>query len=283
MSIVLFCNYAGLGNKLFEIACAYSFSKRLNRNLSILGMNLKDPHNQNNINDWLIDRCHILHDDIENLNKKGYKMIVEHESLCCSVDADLVKHVCNHNRVIMRGYFQTDKYFKNYKNDILRLFRCPDDIKQKIDDMDFNTYSFFLHVRLGDYLICRHHFVDLSRYYETCLTKIFEQYSDANVYVFSNDIHNIFRVYPNLKKFNLKVIHEANQVISLFMMANCSRGGICANSTFSWWGSYLNPNPDKRVFMPDTWFNPNDKLGHFNIKDIYYDGVDMVSVENNSR
>lgn len=276
MSIVLFCNYAGLGNKLFEIACAYSFSKRLNRNLSILGMNLKDPHNQNNINDWLIDRCHILHDDIENLNKKGYKMIVEHESLCCSVDADLVKHVCNHNRVIMRGYFQTDKYFKNYKNDILRLFRCPDDVHKSINE--FNKDSYFIHVRLGDYLSHVHHFVDLSKYYDKCLYQIFEKEPEAVVHVFTNDIDKLHKVYPNLMKYNLNIINEQSQVHCLYMMAACEKGGICANSTFSWWGSYLNKNPNKQVFMPSQWFNPHKHLAHVNTSGLYYCGVTIVDV-----
>lgn len=278
MSIVLCCHYAGLGNKLFEIACAYSLSQKLNKEFSIMNMYLNDPHNNFQTNDWLIKRFNINCDDFTNFSEKGYTLVTEQESLCCSLDFNVITNVCKNKHVLLRGYFQTDKYFKAYKNDLLRLFRCPDDVQQQINSMDFNTHSFFLHIRLGDYLHNRHHFVNLSNYYETCLNKIFDQDSRSIVYVFSNDVENIFVVYPILKKFNLKIVRESNQVISLFLMASCSRGGVCANSTFSWWGSYLNPNPDKLVFMPSIWFNPNDKLSHINTNDIYYDGVEVVTV-----
>lgn len=275
MSVILLFHYAGLGNKLFELAFAYSCSQRLNRKLWILDQNLKDPHNNNEINDWLTNIFDKML--LKNVKLSEYKVAIEHESLCCSIDCNLLKNISENQNIIVNGYFQTHHYFQKYRNDLLRLFKCPDNVQQKINMMDFDTNSFFLHVRLGDYLKCRHHLVDLTNYYETCLTKVFEQDKFAKVYMFSDDVENIYKMYPNLKKFNFQIISEKDHVVSLFMMANCSRGGICANSTFSWWGSYLNPNPNKRVFMPGTWFNPNDKLGNHKI-DLYYDGVEVVSV-----
>ena len=58
-----------------------------------------------------------------------------------------------------------------------------------------------------------------------------------------------------LKQVNYTFIKE-DEITTLAMMANCIRGGICANSSFSWWGAFLNPN--RTIVMPDKWFNdPN--------------------------
>lgn len=285
MSIVLLCHYAGLGNKLFEIACAYAFSKRLNRDLFVLPYNLKDPHNHDECNTWLLDRVQMMSCDGDescqhNINrlktKLNYRLIIENEQSVSSLDVQLISMVSKFDNVILHGFFQDYKYFHIFREDILSLFKCPDDVYKSIKD--FNKNSYFIHVRLGDYLSHVHHFIDLSNYYDKCLSQIFEKEHEAVVHLFTNDIDELHKVYPILRKYNLNIINEQSQVHCLYMMAACEKGGICANSTFSWWGSYLNKNSNKQVFMPSKWYNDLKHLAQLNISGFYYDGVTIVDV-----
>jgi hypothetical protein len=59
---------------------------------------------------------------------------------------------------------------------------------------------------------------------------------------------------------------------TLYLMSLCKKGGICSNSSFSWWGGYLNTNPNKIVVFPNKWINTNY------IVDIQYDGSTIIDI-----
>jgi hypothetical protein len=61
-------------------------------------------------------------------------------------------------------------------------------------------------------------------------------------------------------------------VTSLALMASCTEGGICANSTFSWWGAYLNPK--RTLILPNKWFNSTS----FYSQGYYFPGVQICPV-----
>ena len=113
--------------------------------------------------------------------------------------------------------------------------------------------SYFVHFRFQDFLR-RHrkkHFIDLTGYYRQCLKQL---PVDASLLIFSDEPEKIEQHYPEIGKAGTFV--ECNSdLVSLYAMARCRLGGICANSTFSWWGAYLNPSREKRVYMPDRFTN----------------------------
>ena len=78
--------------------------------------------------------------------------------------------------------------------------------------------------------------------------------SEAVFYVFSDDIKYCKDV-TYLTSFNF--ILDLDEIDSLYLMSMCTKGGICSNSSFSWWGGYLNDNNDKMVIYPNRWFNSN--------------------------
>jgi hypothetical protein len=88
------------------------------------------------------------------------------------------------------------------------------------------------------------HYVDLDYYYSQAI----QQFPGAHFAVFTNDI-----AYAKSKRWLQDVPHtfiEENEIDSLLLMSKCA-GGICANSSFSWWGAYLTPN--RKITLPEEW------------------------------
>jgi hypothetical protein len=197
--------------------------------------------------------------------------VEEKPNRCCSLDPNVVHLVQSTEHIRVKGYLQCEGYFKGYYDDICTLFEPPDQIITNIGTKypTFETDSYFMHIRLGDYLSSHAkpvHFINLSHYYVKCLERLHNQ--AAKIYVFSNEcVDQCVHIYPILQtlKDRLVFINEPDQLTMLRLMTMCSLGGICANSSFSWWGAYLNKNPTKEVYMPSEW--TTNKAMH---NDIYF-------------
>jgi len=144
------------------------------------------------------------------------------------------------------GFFQSEKYFEDYKDMILRT------LTPKVGyGMFSNTTS--IHVRRGDYVNLSDHYVQLDAdYYRKAMNMI-----KSEVYfMFSDDIA---WCKSNFKDQNIVFIENNSPATDLAIMLGCEHN-IIANSSFSWWGAYLNKNPSKIVVAPAEWFGP--KLPH---------------------
>jgi hypothetical protein len=140
------------------------------------------------------------------------------------------------------GYFQTEKHFVDYREDILKLF--PQPIKVP------NTVG--IHVRRGDYL--RHgtkHPVVTKNYLLEAMT-VFVGY---DYLFFSDDIEWCTENFSMISRVAFSV---QDQITDLRLMAGCDHN-IISNSSFSWWGAWLNPNPDKTVIAPKVWFGEGNR------------------------
>ena len=159
------------------------------------------------------------------------------------------------------GYFQTEKYFKSIET-ILReeltpranilsstFFAIQSDIR--------SNSSVSIHIRRGDYVnnpeaFSAHGICELD-YYKSALKHIKSKITDPVFYVFSDDIEwctqNIITESPTFFINNTQ-----NHFEDLFLMASCKHN-IIANSSFSWWGAWLNTNANKIVIAPQKWFN----------------------------
>ena len=96
----------------------------------------------------------------------------------------------------------------------------------------------------------------------------------------SNRIDQLDIVYPRLKKYLVENIPDLiytrhDEVISFYLMLRCHKGGICGNSTFSWWPSWLNENKEKEVYFPSRWMRTDD---YNNNIDIYFEGSKIIDV-----
>jgi hypothetical protein len=159
------------------------------------------------------------------------------------------------------GFFQNELYFKEYRREILVLLREPEYVRQKIegvyrDLVKVMERGYFLHVRLGDYVGHYKHWVHLEDYYLKVLKGI---PGECAIIVFSNAWGEVFRkVYPRLFQYLQErrgciAMMEPDEVICLYLMKRCRLGGICSNSTFGWWGAWLNEAEGKQVYFPKQW------------------------------
>lgn len=146
-------------------------------------------------------------------------------------------------------YFQSEKYFDEYV--ARELFSIPDSVRENIllryPDI---SKSISLHIRRGDY-------VNLSDKHPPCSLEYYQKaialFPKKHFLVFSDDRE---WCKENLKGFNWSFGIGSNDEEELYMMSLC-RGHIIANSSFSWWGAYLNPSKRKKVVAPKNWFGPN--------------------------
>lgn len=171
------------------------------------------------------------------------------------------------------GYWQTEKYFQNNRQNILKDFVPKISIStksHKLIDRVQNTKSVSVHVRRGDYVTSKaansfHGTCDVN-YYSRAANFILRKFKDVDFFVFSDDINwareNILNGVPNVN-FVDNVLSSHIDIEEMIIMANCKHN-IIANSSFSWWGAWLNININKVVLAPNKWFN--DKS--VNTKDI---------------
>jgi hypothetical protein len=165
------------------------------------------------------------------------------------------------DNVFLDGYWQNENYFK----DIRPLLLKQTELKTKLNAKNSNwlkevkdSYSVSLHIRRGDYVENKNtnkfHGVMSIDYYKKALEFVAKNTSQKNLklFVFSNDID---WCKQNLKfAFPTTFIDGKNSgAEDMRLMKHCKHN-IMANSSFSWWGAWLNQNPDKIVIAPKIWF-----------------------------
>ncbi len=179
--------------------------------------------------------------------------------------------------IYLEGYFQCEKYFIDELNPLLlELSLRPsfaaelELLRQRIDSLS-NPVS--LHVRRGDYVSDRRisalHNICTADYYHRALAELKGRVGEFNLVVFSDDVT---WVKENLALDNKSLYISGKQTSSggilsapqeLFLMSRCKHH-IISNSTFSWWGAYLNRRSDKIVVAPGLW-NRSKIDSHMNI------------------
>lgn len=167
----------------------------------------------------------------------------------------------------LEGYWQNYNYFNDIRNLVLRIFT----FKNIIDDKNIEILkkiesenSVSLHIRGGDYLTNKksnnaYGGICTKEYYQRAINYIRENIADANFYVFSNDFE---WVKENLEMDGLFTLINWNfgekSYIDMCLMSKC-KYNIIANSSFSWWGAWLNQNTNKIVISPKYWKNTDLK------------------------
>ena len=254
---------SGFGNQLFKLASIYGLSRKHNTKFVIYSFLIdKSPHSsqgyQHFYSQWLALSTPVNTNFIQ-INENGKDCLT------------YIEYQPQSTNTFFKGYYQTSKYFQHIKDEICDMWKAPEDIKNKLQAKYDLENAAFIHVRLNDYLLHypASYFENLHAYYKKALEK-FKNNENANIkfYLCTDDPQKCREMFPEFNKLQAVAEDEIN---TLWFMSLCKYGGICANSTFSWWGSYLNTSPVKIVCMPQKWLNNSDQAG-----DIHYEGVYVI-------
>ena len=167
-----------------------------------------------------------------------------------------------YGNIYLEGYFQSEKYFKQFASRIREGFNFkvpPTKHNVIILDEIIKTNSVSVHIRRGDYIsdleTNQFHGTCPISYYENAFRLIKSQVKNPIFFVFSDD--------PEWTKKNITppgdtkyIGHNLNDLAyeDMRLMSKCKHH-IIANSSFSWWGAWLNPNPQKIVVAPQKWLS----------------------------
>jgi hypothetical protein len=170
------------------------------------------------------------------------------------------------------GYWQSEKYFK-FIEDLIRdtfIFQNIDEENKMLAEEISSVNSISLHIRRGDYLensiysgVCT------EEYYMNAVEQMLSEIASTQnlkFFVFSDDKAYATHFMSKLN-FPTKLVDSNNDMDSykdMFLMSQCKHN-IIANSSFSWWGAWLNNNPNKIVIAPKKWFGSGSED---NYKDI---------------
>jgi translation initiation factor 2 beta subunit (eIF-2beta)/eIF-5 len=257
---MIYCNLkGGLGNMLFQVAAVSSMAIKKNTSCSF-------PNFRDHLN--FLNQDHLFNPNMKHANEYTEFLHLEYSTASepyklYSYPFEYIDAIPGDTTFGVDGFFQTEKYFKNQRQEILKIIKP----NQKINDILNTKYSFIkedictsIHVRRGDYTkFSDKHPTQDVKYYQKALESI-EDY--GLIIVFSDDVEWCKSVF---KFKNMHFIENEKDYIELFLMARC-KNNIIANSSFSWWGAWMNQHPDKKVVGPNKWFGPN--LSHLNTNDI---------------
>lgn len=189
------------------------------------------------------------------LPKYRRKYFVEHDYYM--FEPDLLKVG---SKVLIEGFWQHHRYYQDLPQQILAEFTLKNEFVEKygiLDQIAADHRSVSVHIRRGDYVSDPNNlswFGILSPdYYQRAMAYIESNIKDPRYYIFSDDLDwardhlavNTEAVYVDIAK-------GQKEYLELEAMRRC-RHHIIANSSFSWWGAFLNENPDKLVIAPSKW------------------------------
>ncbi len=168
------------------------------------------------------------------------------------------------------GYFQSQRYFEHCVPEIRESFSFKSSVIADADAASspllgrawLGATRVSLHVRRGDYLnLPDWHPVCEPSYYADALDLLEDRFGRLRVVVFSDDLDWCRETFRG-RRYRFSVGNDAGT--DMCLMSRCEHH-VIANSSFSWWGAWLNPSPEKVVVAPSKWFGP---LGHADTQDL---------------
>jgi hypothetical protein len=167
--------------------------------------------------------------------------------------------------VYLQGYWQSENYFSSIRTQLLTEI-CVREDKFSINFQAYrksihsSSSSISIHVRRGDYVsnsetTAFHGVCDLD-YYRNAMELIEQTISNPVYFVFSDDNDYVHEIFGS--KENVNIIQNLNFDYEEMILMSLCKHNIIANSSFSWWGAWLNQHECKKVIAPNRWFGDEE-------------------------
>ncbi|GAB1370269.1 alpha-1,2-fucosyltransferase [Candidatus Kapaibacterium sp.] len=244
----------GLGNILFQIAAGSSLARKNNSDFLVCLTDIDIPGG-------ITLKKHIEPFCSNILRKIEFVDGIPDDSVEYIQPGFEFREIEYFDKIRLTGYYQSEKFFD--KEHIRELFSIDEEtisyIKKTYGDL-FKEEIISLHVRRGDYIkrplrqpICE------MPYFNRAINYLGR---DKKYLIFSDDIEWCKKKF---KGNNFYFSSKESPVVDLYLQSFCTHN-IISNSSFSWWGAWLNPNPSKIVIAPVKWFGL--QMTHYNLKDL---------------
>jgi len=253
--------YGRMGNQMFQYATLFSIAKTRGYDFGVPYRRKSDNPYQN----FCLNECFPNLSAKDSSNKINFLRAEEKQF---TYNAGIFGIEDNTD---IAGYFQSEKYFKDYRQNILKEFTFSDAIKDKAQDIRSITKEpvISMHLRLGDYknLVGKHPVCEID-YYKNALKEVPE---DLLIIAFSDEPSLAKDIFDGLnRKYFLTDTND--QYIDMCLMTMCNYH-VIANSSFSWWGAWLSDG--KKVVAPAIWFGDSPEMPK-NWSDIYCEGWEII-------
>jgi hypothetical protein len=225
----------GIGNQLFQVANGYAYSKTYSKELFI------------DASRWTASQGRHAMDYRDSIFK-NFKYGIPTDNT-----TPIVEQRFNYDElgfydgsVSLHGYFQSLKYFKDWKDEYINRLYLP-----QVNTKFITDKHVAFHIRRGDYL-------NLSHIFDVCNTeyfnKLFIKYKNYVIHVFTDSIDY---VCDEFKQHKFDIITTNSEIEDMMVMSKYNTI-ICSNSTFSWWASILGDIPKKTIIVPPKWLLDRD-------------------------
>lgn len=262
----------GLGNQLFQYAAGKALALRHGteikmdisgfityklHNYSLQHFNLEQDFAtpEEVIKLTSVNRLHY------NLNKKYFKNVFRLNTIVEKKNVFNEKVLGAPKNTYLYGYWQSEKYFSDVADVIRKEVTVIHELAGKnleIASQMKNSNAISLHIRRGDYVTDNYtnkiHGTCSNEYYTKAIAYLTSKVADPVFFIFSDDPDWVAKNFAiSAPKIFVTHNNAATNYEDLRLMSLC-RHNIIANSSFSWWGAWLNSNPDKIVIAPKIWY-----------------------------
>jgi len=247
----------GIGNQLFQIAFAYAMSKKFNMQLLFEKLDIHDCVQGSHPSKYYSSLFEKL-EFVEKLEITEYarEQAWEHNLF---TENQIQALVNDRNCVIKTsGFFQSEKYFKEYSEEIKALFTPSIGVIQYLEKHTdiFTKYPelkechdyCLIGIRRGDYIVrSEFHNPCGKTYYNEAIRRM----NKECYYIVSDDMNWVKKNYSGPQYRYLEIDDDLIKLLTLTLFKNY----IISNSSYYWWGSYLSIHKDIRIIAPDKWIN----------------------------